>query len=670
MGLFDDLIPGQPAAAPSGTPAAAPAGPGSPGGASAPAGLFDDLIPATPTSAATASVPPLVDEFGRPMGTDETNAALQKDDALGSLVAAGDGIANLVPFSDRAAALAAAGTGIGGKFGDYSGNLAQLRKEEGEAMAAHPGMATASGVAGGVALAAATGGGSLATEAGELAPTVAPVVQSFGHKVLGGMLGGSAVGAVQGASSSSDLTDIGQTAKDAGVGAGAGLALGATIPALGSAGGAMLRKFQGSTIPAAPGVSDAARDIMLSAIDKDGAANVQRNAALYGDEAMPFDYGTGLRGVAEGLATKDGLAASTIGDALGYRQAATNQRVRTGLMDNFGPAQDPAAVKAAIGDVADASTAPLFARADAAGVPWSPEADALMQRPAVAKAMQGAAQDAANAGTPLPTVVLDEAGQPVASDAAMRAFEAGQRPAVTSALSDMLGADPSRGPLSLEDALMQQRTAQAGPAYAAFRDMQVPMTPELSDVLQRPSVAAALPAAERKAADQGRSIYASPANTPVPAAGPATGGASGAATDIPDPFADLGQPYTVPPTQGAPSIQASAPPRPTGPAPVSLVSALQRGGGIQPSGETAAMGLDRFPGLVRPGGLSLDQAREMAAEAGYLGGDTAHAMANTTPNDLLDALGSHPRRLAQKPRHFGQRRCATDHQRRGRRTGV
>ncbi len=579
-------------------------------------------------------------------GPEDGLTPLQRAKQLpGAAVAAADGFANSIPFTDRAAAAAAAATGLGGTFGDYSGNLAQLRKEEGAAMDAHPVAATAGELAGGAAIPVG--------EVGFVAKGT-----SLGAKALRGAVTGAAIGTAQGASSSSDLTDVGQTAKDAGLGAGIGAFTGAAVPAVASGAGAAWRLANPDTVAAVPGVANTARDLVLGAIDKDGVDNVQRNAALYGDAAMPFDYGTGLRGIAEGLATKDGPAASTIGDKLGYRQAATNQRVRTGLMDNFGPAQDPTAVKASIDDVQNAATVPLFARADAAGVPWSSDSDALMQRPAVATAMRGAAQDAANAGTPLPTVVLDEAGQPVGSDAAMQTYEAGQRPAVTSALGDLLGADPSQGPLSLEDALTAQRKAASDPLYQTYRSMSVPMTPDLADVLQRPSVQAALPAAERKAADQGRTIYASPASAPAPSAATSSG-----LTDIPDPVADLGQAYNVTPTQGSFSVQPSAPPRPTGPAPVSLTSFLQRAGGVQdPGGDLRSMGFNRFPGLISDSGVPLDRAREMAAEAGYLGGDTTHAMANTTPNDLLDAMGAHPRYSVQDSDAMAARQAYQDWQ--------
>ena len=46
-------------------------------------------------------------------------------------------------------------------------------------------------------------------------------------------------------------------------------------------------------------------------------------------------------------------------------------------------------------------------------------------------------------------------------------------------------------------------------------------------------------------------------------------------------------------------------------------------------------------------GLPLDRMREAAAEAGYLGADTTRAIAETTIQDLLDALYSdEPMRVA------------------------
>ncbi len=87
--------------------------------------------------------------------------------------------------------------------------------------------------------------------------------------------------------------------------------------------------------------------------------------------------------------------------------------------------------------------------------------------------------------------------------------------------------------------------------------------------------------------------------------------------------------------------------------PMSLVAFLRKKGGIKESGgELRARDLHRrHPGLVNnKRGLELDEARELAAEAGYLrphevpdGMSYAEAaMHNTVINDLLNAIDAHP----------------------------
>jgi hypothetical protein len=75
-----------------------------------------------------------------------------------------------------------------------------------------------------------------------------------------------------------------------------------------------------------------------------------------------------------------------------------------------------------------------------------------------------------------------------------------------------------------------------------------------------------------------------------------------------------------------------------------LVDFLRDNGGLKDEGgDLKAAELNkRFKGLINKNGMSLDEAREAAAEAGYLGHDIDRAMSETTPNDLLDAIESHP----------------------------
>ncbi len=87
-----------------------------------------------------------------------------------------------------------------------------------------------------------------------------------------------------------------------------------------------------------------------------------------------------------------------------------------------------------------------------------------------------------------------------------------------------------------------------------------------------------------------------------------------------------------------PDAMPKAPPSPGVPRPETLAGFIRRNGGIQDAGgDLASMGLHNL--IAKPGrGLPADRMREAAAEAGYLGGDTARAVAETTPNDLLNRL--------------------------------
>ncbi len=422
------------------------------------------------------------------------------------------------------------------------------------------------------------------------------------------------------------------------------LGVGGLASKVGTGINALSNYFSGRGASGVAGMSPAALKVLLADAANDGGMNALSAAVQrLGPDAMLADAGPVMKNAAQGLSATPGSASKALVDnALTIRGAGRNARVASDVDAALGPAVNPTPIREGIEQGRDAMTAPLYARAYAAGV-QDPEAlAALAQRPAIRNALMDSATSAANRGAPLSTVTLDAAGNPVAADAPLQALEARSRPAVTSALADALGVDPSAGPLAIGDRLAAQRSAAADPAYAAYRSMDVPMTPELADVLSRPSVRAALPAAERKAADQGRSIYVSHAADDA-------GTAARGSTDIPDPVAGLGEGPGVLGRQGtgevsdAASVGSGAPQRPTGPAPTSLVSFLQRAGGVKDEGgDLAAAGFNRFPGLVRDGGMSLDRAREAAAEAGYMGGDTAAAMRDTTPNDLLDRLDAHP----------------------------
>jgi hypothetical protein len=104
------------------------------------------------------------------------------------------------------------------------------------------------------------------------------------------------------------------------------------------------------------------------------------------------------------------------------------------------------------------------------------------------------------------------------------------------------------------------------------------------------------------------------------------------------------------PEDGEADAQASAPAasvreRPRQGAPETMLAFLKRIGGVKDEGgDLAAMDLRKgYPGLINNArGLSLDDARRAAAEAGYLGADTDRAASESRPRDLLDAIQRHP----------------------------
>ncbi len=610
-GMFDDLIPAQP---------------GLPQSAVAPAaGMFDDLIPQAAGQSAPLTIKGSPQSAGDALdmveGTGDAAYATPADPTAtpgqrlrslpGALVAGLDSAAGTVPFTDRLAAAAAAGTGLGGRFGDYSGNLAELRAEEGAAMAEHPTAATVGGLAGG-ALVPVPALGAVANGA------------SLGAKVVRGALAGGAIGGLQGASSSQDLGDLRETALSTGAGAGIGAAVGFGAPLIGAGAGAAYRSLAAPAVREAEGVPASARKMVADAIRRDGPDAVMAKLRQYGPDATLSDLGPSLQGIAMGQAVKDGPGVPIILDNLAARQRGTSDRVLGDVGQALGPPQNADAVARSIGDVGQAATNPLYARAAAAGVPYPAD---LAQRPAVASALREAATSAANSGRPFSTITFDASGNPVASDAALQAYEAGQRPAVTSALSNLLGADPAVGPLAAQDALAAERKAASDPLYAKYRSMSVPMTSDLADVLNRPSTRAALAQAERKAQDQGRTIFA-------PRASQFERDPLGSG-NVPEPPVDL---YNIPPFQAE---QAPSRPGPVGtPRPPDLHDFIRSAGGVQdPGGDLTAMGYGNL--IAKPGqGLGPDAMRQAAAQAGYLGPNIDHATANTGIDDLHAAIAS------------------------------
>ena len=137
-------------------------------------------------------------------------------------------------------------------------------------------------------------------------------------------------------------------------------------------------------------------------------------------------------------------------------------------------------------------------------MPQGADLNALMQRPAVASAVQDAATAAANRGTPFPTVTFDGAGNQVGAQAALDSANAATRPAVDNALGALLG--NRGGTIGTAADIMQQRAEQAAPLYAAARATVIPDSAMPVGLLNRLQEAGAFGDAQRTLAIQGRPI--------------------------------------------------------------------------------------------------------------------------------------------------------------------
>jgi hypothetical protein len=225
-------------------------------------------------------------------------APAQAGGIMGALKGASRALEANLPFVDRAVAEA--------KPGDYASNLAKEQATNAQFAKDNP----ATNIVGGIAASA---------------PLIALGGPSFGLGGLGGRVAASAVppaiaGALQGASSSPDLTNVPETAGRAGIGAAEGGALGAAVPLAGAAvspiaaglrrgpGGADIAKLGGDVSAAYQKVKDmgaayspeayqglvgnigqAAKDAYMDPALTPGAASVISNMqGRVGDQAMPL----------------------------------------------------------------------------------------------------------------------------------------------------------------------------------------------------------------------------------------------------------------------------------------------------------------------------------------------------------------------------------------------
>jgi hypothetical protein len=247
-------------------------------------------------------------------------------------------LANGIPFMDRIAAAGGAATGIGGKFGDYSGNLEAQRGEDKKLEEASPVLNTAGHIVGG-ALVPMGAAAKVATLAKDV---------PLGIKTLYGMATGGAVGGVQGLSGTKDLTDIPQAAKDTAMGAIVGAGVGGAIPGAAKVVGAGFEKAANLFGGKVDGMSRSAGGHLIRGVEADGPAAVQARLAELGPDAMLADAGPALLGKAQGASLNSDEGRSVLQGALTQRNQGTNARIQSDVNGALGPAETPQLVNDAI----------------------------------------------------------------------------------------------------------------------------------------------------------------------------------------------------------------------------------------------------------------------------------------------------------------------------------
>ncbi|MDN5006424.1 hypothetical protein ACFQZO_37055, partial [Bradyrhizobium sp. GCM10027634] len=237
-------------------------------------------------------------------------------------------------LADRFAAGMGAATGIGGKSGDYAGNLAAERAKTGSFETEHPIASLATNLAGGAVVplgafgAAANGVG-------------------LGMKVLRGAGAGAALGGLGGAVSSPDWTDLGQTATDTAKGAALGTALGGSLPLAGKAIGSGYNAIA-NAMSKPEGISRGASRHLIEALNADSPQAIRGQIDRLGQDAMLADTGPAMLGKAQGAALNSDEGRSILANALTARNEGTNERIMSDVNRALGPAEDPQTVSNAI----------------------------------------------------------------------------------------------------------------------------------------------------------------------------------------------------------------------------------------------------------------------------------------------------------------------------------
>ena len=328
-------------------------------GTSAPANFFDQFdmpspSPGQPAQGAAAPQVPSYDAMGNPTGMTEdvrAPATMPYGEQMANVGHAADNVvrtlANGVPFMDRFAAGMGALTGIGGKFGDYSGNLANERARDKAIEAAAPVASKVGNAVGGTAAAVAT-----------LPASAFGIGGSLITKMLRSGATGGALGGLSGASETPDLTNVGETAYNAAKSAGVGAGLGALVPVAGATIGKAYRAAAPFFASRPDGMSRITWGLLGNAI---GPRTGARLAEL-GPEAVLADTSPSALGLAQGVAAKPGPGHDALVEALMNRNGATNTRLNQSVNDTLGPAINPSAIDAQFQQV-QRNSSPLYEQA-------------------------------------------------------------------------------------------------------------------------------------------------------------------------------------------------------------------------------------------------------------------------------------------------------------------
>lgn len=210
-------------------------------------------------------------------------------------------------FGDEIAAGLGAATGIGGKFGDYRGNLQEQRKRDDDVMSRMPITSMVAKMIGGVA-----------------SPIAKGISASVGMARAPGYLNYAMQGAAGGALAGAGESTEGNRMAGAGTGAAFGAALGAALPAaatgIAAAGRGIANRFS------APATQAGRR--LETAFIRDGMNFDDGMATLrgLGDDAAIADLGGNVRGLAEAAAQTPGKSLKAA-EALTERQFGQGERL-------------------------------------------------------------------------------------------------------------------------------------------------------------------------------------------------------------------------------------------------------------------------------------------------------------------------------------------------------